>query len=224
MEILPPESMDEPALQSAYSQLRPVERAFVDAYIGEMQKSATAAGQRIIDFINSTGKHPQGYNPRSTVPARQAKAMLEKPLVKAAITERVNELTEAMELTAFRVVSEVAAIATSNIINFYKVENGVVSFDPAKATPEQWATVKSMKVKEVERPYGGIERTYEIELHPKLTALDMLMKYKGMYSEDNAQRQLILDSGGQKNAAIPANASVADAADMYARTLRRGVA
>jgi hypothetical protein len=49
------------------------------------------------------------------------------------------------------------------------------------------------------------------------------MKYKGMYSEDNAQRQLILDSGGQKNAAIPANASVADAADMYARTLRRGV-
>lgn len=210
--------LPETGLVSAYKQLRPVERVFVDAYISDLQSSAVAAGQKVIDFIETTGIHH--YAARNRNSAFHAKQMMLKPLVRAAITERVRDITEAMDLSAFKVLKETANIAMSSVGHYMEIDdNGQPSFDLAKATPEQLAAIKKIKVTETSMPFGGVKKTFEFELHSKLQALDMLFKYMGLYNEDNAQRAPVAANAGMP--ALTANTSIAAAADMYARTLKR---
>ena len=68
--------IDHNAFTSAYRQLRPVERAFVDETVRDMELQAAQRNERISAVL---------YRPLAS-----SDEMVEKPMVRAAIAERIN--------------------------------------------------------------------------------------------------------------------------------------
>lgn len=202
--------MTEINLQSAYKQLKPTERLFVDAYLVDLENDAVAAGKRVKEFMSSGGS-------RTRSAKYIADRMMQKPLVQAAIAERIDQMSEALNINAAKVLAEVTNIAMASIGNYMRVDGmGMPVFDLTTATPEQLAAVKKIKITESVSQNGG---TFEFELHPKMQALDMLMKFFGLYGEDNMQKVVPANTAAQQPK-ISQQQTVSQAAELYARTLR----
>lgn len=191
----------------AYRQILPVEKAFVDTYLNKMETTAVKRGCSLYDVMRETP--PDDLDDR-------IKAMLMKPLVRAAIAERVRDITEDMQLSAYRVLKEVQTIALSNINDYMEIgEDGIPTPSFDKCTPEQMAAVKSIEL-EVS-PRGG--RKFKFTLHDKIGSLGNLMKYMGLLESDNPHyAQNAVTRPGQKT--IAASSSEQVAADIYARHLQ----
>jgi phage terminase small subunit len=201
-------------LISAYKQLRPVERVFVDAYLSDLQSSAVAAGQKVKEFLESNSK-----SVRTKIAHWHAQRMMQRPMVRAAITERMKELTAAMEISAYRVLKEVANVGFASMGDYMTIdEGGQPEFDLTKCTPEQLAAIQSI---EIEENLQTGRRKFKFKLHDKLNALDKIMRYMGMFEADNMQTSGIIED--KKPPMITKETSTAVAADLYARTLRREV-
>lgn len=209
------------ALAPAYDLLKPLERAFVDAYVSDLQGDAVRAGQRIIDYVKRSKLSNYDFNTKHA--AWNARQMMMRPLVQAAIHERIRTLTQAFKVDAENVLLEVRQIAMSNIADYMRFEKDVRTgamhpvFDVENATREQLSALKRVKIKE--NLFTGT-REVEFELHPKLQALDMLMAYMGMKQPDAASRSPV--AANSDAPAITDQTTTSDAADLYARTLRRG--
>jgi len=188
------------SFQTSYRQLRPAEKLFVDQFISNAETGAARENVKLRHYIE-----------RPQVPHE----MLQRPLVLAAIAERVSEITAASELTAFRVLKELQAIAFSNLGHYMELgEDGMPYFDFARCTPEQLGAISSIKFEQT--PHGN--RKLELKLHDKLAGLDKLMRYMGLLEPDNPYwRQ---DQAKPVNApVIPATASAEDAHNEYARMI-----
>lgn len=198
-------------LTSAYKQLRPIERLFVDAYLADLENDATAAGRRVVDYLHMTGKNPRlaGY---------YADKLMKQPLVRAAISERIEDMTRAMELSAYKVLREVSHVAMSTMANYFTFDGyGDPVLQLHNCTPEQLAAIGSIEIEE--NTLTG-KKKVKFKLHDKMKGLDMLMRHMGLYADDNAQLRPVVPPG-QMPAAITQASSTAQAADLYARTLRR---
>jgi hypothetical protein len=77
--------MNAVSFASAYRQLRPVEKAFVDGYVSDVERESARRGERISNALYRA-------IPDDVVAA--SRGMLDKPLVRAAITERINTLAD----------------------------------------------------------------------------------------------------------------------------------
>ncbi len=181
---------------SAYRQLSPVEKRFVDDYVEKMEQAAARAQERL---------SLQLHRP---VQVDQA-GMLQRPMVKAAISERVTELIERNELTPERVIKELTSIAFANHNDYLSISyDGRPSYDLSKCTPEQLAAVKKITY---EQTSTGSERLV-FETHDKLAALDRLAKYMGLLELDNPHWR-----SSQARPIIEQGASTEQAADKYQR-------
>lgn len=198
-------AVDTVQIVSAYDQLRPFEQTFVDVYCTHINGSLADAAQtalafkpeRNTEFLDSKGRE-----------------LLSKPLIRAAIAERRREITTELKVKAEKVVSEVAAIAFSNMANYVKLDEFNQPYlDLSKATIAQMAAIQEITIEDD----NGKKKT-KVKLHPKLAALDMLMKYLGQYAPDR------VEISGPNGGAIPvvavtANMSVEQAAEIYRRSL-----
>ena len=191
---------------SAYRQLRAPEKAFVDGYVADVANEAQRRGERLSLALYRA-------IPADTVEA--SRGMLEKPLVLAAITERITQITADSELSVPRVVREVCAIAFSNMENYVTIgEDGKPSFNLENVTTEQWAAVQSLDI-EMDPRNPFLIRSFKLRLHPKMTGIDMLAKYTGMMEPDNPHWRAD-NARPVGDAALPASTSVDAAADRYA--------
>lgn len=203
-------NIDDLGLISAYKQLRPLERMFVDAYLADLENDARAAGRRVVEHLASQDakRHTEKW---------YADKLMAQPLVRAAITERIEELARKMEISAFIVLKEVGNIAKSSMADYLSFDAiGDPTLKLHLCTPEQLAAIQSI---EIEENMATGKRKTKFKLHPKVQALDMLMKHLGLYADDNAQRSPVTPAGP---ATITQAATTAQAAEMYARTLRKG--
>lgn len=190
-------------LLPAYRQLRPSERAFVDAYVKHVGALAAAIDCSAVDYVASG--RPILFD--------DAGGMLSRGLVRAAIADRIRELSETLAVSAHKLLSEVAGIASSSMANYFEADgSGTVSPNFDSVTPEQWAAVASLDYEEDR--YGC--RKIKIRLHSKLDAIEKLMKFAGMYEKDN--RQKIAEQAGR---AITADRPTESIAEQYAITLRK---
>lgn len=185
-------------IASAYRQLQPVEKRFVDLYLADLQKQADRDQVRLVVLLQQPVQMDPG-------------AMLSRPVVLAAINERVAELSAQADLSVDKLVREWNAIAFSNIMDIITLDGyGNPQFDLSAATPEQQSALKKV---EFEQSATGATRL-KVEMHDKLRGLEVLSKYMGMVEPDNPHWRArnttpILDS----------NSTQQDAADAYARTL-----
>jgi hypothetical protein len=195
-----------PTFASAYRQLTPAEKAYVDAYVQQVERDSMRAGERVSLALMRP-------IPAETVEA--SRGLLTRPMVVAAITERINEIAAANELTAHRVVKEVMNIAFASVGDYMEIgQDGQPWFDLTRCTPEQLAAIKTIKIEE--NPRGG--RKFEFVLHDKLGAIDKLMRYMGMLENDNPHWRA--ETARPVNtAALPSNVTEDGAADAYARLI-----
>lgn len=196
---------------SAYRQLKPAEKLYVDGYIAETERDAQRRNERISLAL-------QRAIPAHVVEA--SRGMLERPLVRAAIAERINELAAAAELNPMRVIKEYMSIGFSSVGDYMTIgEDGQPYFDLTKCTPEQLAAIQSV---EVEETGDGLSRAsrrkFKFRLHNKLDALNALAKHMGLLEADNAtwRAETARPVG---DGVLPATVDAAGAADEYARLI-----
>lgn len=159
--------------ESAYKQLSPPQRVFVDGYVSDLETLAVKNHEKMVDLLG-----------KIEIPASDERSMqmLNNSIVKAAIVERVQEITQANELTAYRTIKELQCLAYSNMGDYcYVDEGGNVHFDLGKCTPEQWAAVKSI---EYEQKLTGPNKI-KLQLHDKPSSLYKLMEYQGLTNDEH---------------------------------------
>lgn len=159
--------MNEIIFTTAYQELQPVQRLFVDGYVRDLERIAARRG----GTLRSALEKPFPFD--LDVRARQA---LQISVVRIAIVDRVRELEENAVLSVGRTLKEITSIAYSNIGDYTALDqNGVPCPNLSKCTPEQKAAIKTIKVDQ--KPTG---LKIEIVQHDKLRALELLMKHLGL--------------------------------------------
>lgn len=191
---------------SAYRQLTPAQRAFVDAATSEIDNAAQRANERISLALN---------RPIPEKVVAKSHGMLENSIVCAAITERINEIAAAQELTAQRLVKELMSISTSNVGDYLTWDDeGNPSFDLNGCTPEQMAAIKTIEISRSGHELGPQNTKIKVQFHDKLASIKMLGEYIGLWSGDNphyrAEQAKAMDTS-----ALPADTTAEQAADTY---------
>lgn len=195
---------------SAYRQLRPAERAYVDGYVSGVERDADRRGERISNALHRV-------IPDDVIEA--SRGMLDRPLVRAAIAERINDLAAASELTPQRVVKEIMGVAFASLGDYMQIgEDGQPYFDLSTCTPEQLAAISSVEIEE-RQTRAGTDRKFKFKLHPKLDAIDKLARYMGLFDTDNAHWRSSQARPVTEAPALAADVSAVDAGDAYARFL-----
>ncbi len=104
---------------------------------------------------------------------------LKKPELQAAIQTAIKKRSERTEITAVKVLIELALVGFANAEDYFEWSNsGITIKDSAKLTPEQRAVVG--EVSETVIQHGGSKR---IKLHDKLKALEMIGRHLAMFTD-----------------------------------------
>lgn len=198
-------------LRSSYDQLTPTERAFVDQAVHHIE----AAGTRAKETISVAARR---VDVQSEI-ASWSRGMLDKPMVLAAITERINSIAIAQELTAQRIIKETVSIATANIGDYIAYdEEGNPYFTLAECTREQLAAIKTLEI-ETSGKWGEGRTKIKVGFHEKLTAIKLAGEYIGMWNADNPHWRAQQEAD---NASLPADTTPEAASDAYQRYLQSG--
>jgi hypothetical protein len=198
--------MNSPLLLSAYLQLRPAEKTFVDRFVEWASAEAAKNNERISNVL---------LRPLPPVIINSHGEMLKRPMVSAAITERVSKIAADSELTVSRIVREVSNIAFANIgdaMKFNEETGDFTGFALSHLTPDQLAAISQIEINDT--MHG---RRVKIRYHSKLDALKMLAQYAGMLEADNEFWRA--ENAKPVNASLPVGTSDEDAANRYARMI-----
>lgn len=163
---------------SAYRNLNPAEKQFVDSYVTSVETAAMRTGEPISLALN---------RPIPPEIVEVSGDYLLRPLVLAAINERVMQIASDTELTTRRIVKEWMNIAFSNMNDYLEIDpqTGAPVYDLSSCTPDQMAAVKAVKHKVT--AIGSQE--FEFVTHDKIKALDALSRMFGLLQDDNAYVQ-----------------------------------
>lgn len=157
---------------SAYDQLRPSEKRFVDAYLLDPVTPAKSGGVAYTTTLSRSV---------ATSDYGSAKILLQRPLVRAAIHERRKAVAEEATINARDILLEIGALAFSTMQDF--VDPDSEQIDLSTLSRKAWKQIKSFKVTEsFDKDGNQIRKTTQIELHPKLAALTALMDYLKEYA------------------------------------------
>lgn len=189
---------------SAYRQLQPAERAYVDGYVSHAEALAQRLGEHISLAL---------YRPIPDDVKEASRGLLDRPLVLAAIHERITEIGSDTELSINRVARELVAIAFSNHQDYHMVDQfGCPTANMDDLPREKWAAIESVEI-EMDPRSPNIVRKKKIKLYSKLQALDMLLK---LYDPEQVRLREVAQLGSPaKRAALPATVTVESAAEAY---------
>lgn len=144
----------------------------------------------IIDFNGARAARTAGYSEKTA--DKQAYQLLEKPRVHAEITRLISERVKRTQITADRVLLELASIAFADLREFGQWDDeGRLSLIPSEnLAPAQTRAVRTVKFTRVKKKGFVEEEHMEFSLHDKLSALDKLAKHVGLYrdSGDNGKQ------------------------------------
>lgn len=113
--------------------------------------------------------------------------MLQKPEIRFAVAKLQEKAFERLDLTAQRVLYELACIAFANAEDFTRVgEDGMPELDLSKLGREQWAAIAEYTEDATGGQNDGERRLIvrrKIKQHDKVAALGMLGKYFKLFTE-----------------------------------------
>jgi len=157
---------------TAYDLLEPLERAAVDEYVKYAVEKQVRSNQRIANAI--TLPIPAEY-------IRRSRDALYKPLLRAAITERITEIARSYDISPDRVIDEHANIAFSTISDFLEPGHyGEVTLKDLKSIPKH----KMQALKSIETRPGSYGMAIKVVMHDKFPSLKALGDYMGLVSPD----------------------------------------
>ena len=130
-----------------------------------------------IEDYNATRAYIKAYDYKGTY--RNARSNASKVLKKAYIQEelkkRRQEMREEHDIYMESLIEQLKRIAFNNPRDLVNVKKNVVIINDTEELPDYiWSTIKSIK-----EGKNGIE----IEFHDKMKAIELLVKYCGLYNE-----------------------------------------
>lgn len=111
--------------------------------------------------------------------AKTAACMLKRPEIRAGITKAMEERMIRTHVTQDRVLSEIAAIAFSNLEDFADWNAGTVTIRDSRAVPRS----KKAAVQEIKETVTPAGTTVSLKLYNKQPSLDLLAKHLGMLND-----------------------------------------
>ena len=152
---------------SAYDLLDTTERAAVDEYVAFALEQQRSRHQQLLGALNM---------PIPNENIRRSRQALYRPLLRAAIAERITEEARREDISPDRAVHEYAAVAFSDITDYLKTGyyGEPVIKDLDKIPPEKAGAIKSIECKP-----GQMGMSWKITLHDKLPALRTLTEMMG---------------------------------------------
>lgn len=205
-------------MKSAYDQLEDLERVFVDSLLSDLSLNSAKATRRVEDYMQQVAVDG---NKIKNAP-HHIKKMLERPIVQAAIAERVEEFSRETNVDAKRLIAELWNIATSTLEGIFNPSMrhpGFLEIDVNAISPAQWATISTIECRA--DPATGAP-VIKVKLHDKLGAIDKMMKFLGMFELDNRQKLVAAITEEQKPTVFTRETSIEEAAEAYARQVRGG--
>lgn len=195
--------------QTAYQQVTPAERVFVDRLVSEMVEAAKRHGRRVDDLIGAPlPPDLRRHDPRG---------WLDRPLVVAAVTERLRELQLREDISLDAIVRELHAVAKFNLKDVTKYDSmGDPYFDLEGATPDQWAAIESIEIEKSDSLTRSSKSKIKIKTHSKLVAAKMLLDLLGGSEAENPYRRAA-QSG--RTPQLTDQTTAAQAADEYSRMI-----
>lgn len=156
----------------AYDLLTDIERKAVDEYVAFAVDKQRSKHERIALALNLP--IPSEYIRRS----RQA---LNRPVLRAAIAERILEISRQEDISPDRAVRELASVAFSDVTDFLQAGYfGEASLKNLKEIPPE----KAGAIKSIECQPGHMGTRWKITLHDKLPALKTLTDMMGVTAPD----------------------------------------
>ena len=120
-----------------------------------------------------------------------ASRLLTKANVKTRIAHKRTQLAKKAEITAERVIKELGKIAFANIQEFIESDNEIK--DISKLDPSIAVAVESIQT-DIRHDSGkseGYTEKVKFKLHSKISALESLGRYLGLFAKDNEQRKAV---------------------------------
>lgn len=142
----------------------------------------------LIDCNATKAATRAGYSEETA--GSQGHDLLKKPEIVDRISQLQRERSERTQITADRVLLELAKIGFSDIKDFLDAGNTIK--DLSDMPSDKTSIVSSIKVKKRTMNLDSgetMEQTEtEFRLHDKLSALDKIGKHIGLYEKDNGQK------------------------------------
>ena len=146
-----------------YKELNDMQMRFVNEYL--------------IDFNAAAAAKRAGYKAHSA--GSQGPRLLENEKVRSYLKKQIDKRAKRTEITADRVLQEIANIAFANSDDFVRIEEGkfgkTVKILASKDIPED----KKAAVAGVKEGANGIE----VKLNDKVKALELVGKHLGMFND-----------------------------------------
>jgi phage terminase small subunit len=169
-----------------------IEAAFVRAYVTMLINNGHKANGR--ECAIAAGCPKTSASSRST-------QFLKTPAVKAAIEKRMNEHLSAFDVTAEKVVAEIAKLAFSNMKNYIQPDGkGSFFVDFSALTDDQAAALAEVTIDEYTEGKGDAAenlRKIKFKLHDKKGSLDLLGRWLKLWTEK-------VELTGKDGSALPA--------------------
>lgn len=129
----------------------------------------------LIDFNAAQAAIRAGYSKKTA--KEIGSRLLTKPHIRGAVNAEIEKRAKKTDITAERILKELARVAFANMGTIATWNESGVSFTPKEQLSEDaLATVQS--VKETTNEHGG---SLEIKQHDKLRALEMLGKHLKLF-------------------------------------------
>lgn len=169
------------AFVSAYKQLQPSERDFVDGFLRSLDREAGKRFERLPTTLRrvTDALDPAALDGRTV-------DFLSKPLVRAAIAERVQEIAAERDLTPEWIIRQYQAIASFNLEDIFDTgEDGFPQIDLSELAREHWYALQEIDAKDEFSKYGN-KRHLKVKTADKIAALNQLAKITGLDKGDHA--------------------------------------
>lgn len=195
--------------RSAYNQITSAERSYVDRLVAQMVEQAQAHNVPLTHLI--------GAPIPPALAASDTRGWLQRPLVIAAITERVQEIQHYKDVSIDTLIRQLFAIATFSLEEITKFdEAGDPYFDLENATPDQWAAIESIEAEKTDGLSRSQRTKIKIKRESKTSAIKQLTELLGGPEAVNSYLKQ------QRAAHVPQltdASTVGDAADEYQRMI-----
>lgn len=143
--------------------LNPKQKRFVERYIIHLNGTRAAV--------------EAGYSAKTA--QEQASRLLSHVMVRAALEKAMQKRSERTEITADRVLEEIAAVAFAHMGQY-------ATWGGEKVRLAESSEVDPRAVAEVKQTVNQFGTNVGIKLHDKLAALEKLGKHLGMWKDDGA--------------------------------------
>ncbi len=193
--------------QTAYRQITAAERSFVDWVVRELREAARRLGERITAILDKP--LPEALR------ARDTKGFLGRPLVRAAITERINDIAETEEINPENLLRRVHMLGHTDPSEYWEIDEvGDPWFDIERMKDDGKAgVIKSIDVEKSDGMSRSTKTKIKVQFHDPAVYLKMEMALMGLSDGESTYGK---EARNSKAPTLPADATMQQTGDAYA--------